>query len=538
MADEPINPEVKKTLGDMSGERIDARAAGDFPRHFWSTSKHGHYRFALAGVAIAVPIAAAIGAAVAAAVSWALAPIIIPAFIGAGALMAVESFGSTGSAAASRASGLAEKHARILDGEGKGLAPQTALDDNLMNNGQGHHYEFPRNRDNGKLFSWKSGLTGAAMGAAAGGLLGIGGAIAHIPAAAAIATAIPALAVAPFLPIVVAGAITFGLFGLTFGIERKVFKSIFNYTDAHIQGKLSPDKSPDLGKQQSQESDPALAQQRVQRQADIDRLERSYNERISWGALSGRFRGFLGTVPGVAIGAVVGVLALAAVSLTGGAALLPMIAHSVVVPLFAAAGGLLGMKVFSEAGMEAGAEATARSIDNEFERNRALRAQGITPPKPKETKGSWLNPKAALIMGVIGAAVGAALTLAMAPGILALLPVAVAAHIGTGALIGISAIIGGGVGASYGLGDKSLKAVAKPFTRIYDKVVFGQNPVADPGQQVTAQLPVPVQAPLYDKVTAEDARLLDDRLSAGTGKSFTQVTQQMRDATQTITVRA
>jgi hypothetical protein len=572
MADEAINPEVKKSLADLSGERVQQRSEQDFPRHFWSASKNGHYRFALSGVAIAAPISAAIGAAVCAVpvVGWAAAPVIIPAFIAAGSMMAVEGFGAAGAAAAARASGLAEKHARMLDAEAQGKPRLSALDDQLLNNGRGQYFETPTPHDEGKLFSWKSGLTGAGLGMASGAVigLGMGGAVmhagagvaaatAHVPVMGAIAAAVAhvpllgsavgalaagltslglAAAAAPAVAtLAVAGAITFGLFGLTFGVERKVLKSFFDHTDAAIQGKMQPARSPDLGRAQSLESDADLTQHRLRRQAEIERLERSYNDRISWGALSGRFRGFGGVVPGVAIGAAVGALALGGIAL---AASIPfaaaVTAHALILPLFAAAGGMLGMKVFSESGTEAGAEATARAIDNEFERNRSLRAQGITPPAPREAKDAWLNPKAGLIAGIAGAAAGVAIALAMAPALAAIIPV----HLGTAALLGVSAIIGGGVGASYGLGPKTLKTMAKPFTALYDKVIFDHNGYAQDAP-ARAEQPQAQQAPALDRITAEDIAKINERSAAAGSKSFTQtITQQMQAQPANLTIGA
>src|SRR5579872_6547344 len=115
MAEETVNPQVQTSLADMSETRITERATNDYPRHFWSSIKSGHYRYALAGVAVGAPIAAVIGLAVAAIVgfSWPL----IAAFAATGAIMGAEGFGGAGTAAAARASGLAEKHARILDAD-------------------------------------------------------------------------------------------------------------------------------------------------------------------------------------------------------------------------------------------------------------------------------------------------------------------------------------------------------------------------------------------------------------------------------------
>jgi hypothetical protein len=553
MTDEAINPEVRKTIADMSGERIQERSTLDFPRHFWSAYKKGHYRFALAGAGYLGLIGGAIGLAVCAVTGFSLP--LIAAFVGISALMGVEGFGATGSAAASRASGLAEKHARILDADAEGKGMLSATDDKLMYNGRGHHYEFPVGRDKGKFFSLKSGLTGSAMGAASGAVLGVAAltagsalkieavtavstAVAHAPLLAPLVSATttgltwlgmtaatPAILAAGGLAaaagLVVAGALTFGLLGLYFGLERRVTKSIFNQTDANINGNATFKNGPDLGRLQSRESDSDLAQHRLRRQAEIDRLENEYNDRITWGALNGRFRGF----PGVAVGVLAGAaLGAAAVMLTSATALVAPI----IMAAFIAGGGLIAMNVFCETGTEAGAEATARAIDNEFERNRAMRAQGITPPQPREPQSPWLIPKAAITGGLLGAALGAAIASVVGVGVLGLLTVPV-----TASAIGISALIGGLTGATYGLGNKTLKTTVSPLLRIYDKVnsEHGQTEIA-PVQQAA------LQAPMCEKITAEEVARLNEMTAAGNGKSFTQTLAQQKAVPQSLTVGA
>jgi hypothetical protein len=119
MAKEQINPQVATTLADMDGGRIAERSTQDYPRNLWNSYKLGHYRFALAGIGIGGTIAAGIGLAVASLIpglNVAVLPTVL-AFAAAGAFMGAEGFGEVGAAAASRAAGLAEKHARILDAD-------------------------------------------------------------------------------------------------------------------------------------------------------------------------------------------------------------------------------------------------------------------------------------------------------------------------------------------------------------------------------------------------------------------------------------
>lgn len=552
MAEESINLNVSQSTADMSGARVQESSARDYPRHFWAALKNGHYRYALTGVSIGAPMGALIGVALCALpfVGWTAAPFIISAFAASGALMGVEGFGATGAAAASRASSLAEKHARLLDAESQGKDKLSALNDNLMDSGRGHHYEFPTGRDQGKFFSWKSGLTAGAMGAASGAVIGLGGLAEGIPLATTMAghiaglgilthglasigvtaLALPtvAAAVATVASTILAPALVFGLLGLTFGIERNVLKSLFNQTESYIQGKLGFEKGPDLGKAQSLEAGDSLTQHRLRRQNDIDSLEKSYNDKIFWGALGGRFKGFTGVV----IGALVGTALGAGLALTGFGAI------TVLAPLFAAGGGLLAMKVFSESGTEAGAEATARAIDTEFERNRELRAKGITPPTPQEAKETWFNPGAGVVAGIVGAAVGAALAPAMGVPALGILGIHLAANAAPAIVTAfwlhaaeVSAIIGGVVGGSYGLGGKSLKALSAPLNTLYDKVSFKHEPAH---VEIAVQHAVSAPEPACDsKITAEDMAKLNERQATISSKSFAQAlsTQQLQVAT-------
>src|ERR1700743_1856998 len=155
MADVTVNPKVTTSIADLDGTRVKERADNDYTHNFWSTLKNGHYRFALAGIAVSIPISLAIGAVVSTLIGGALAPVVIPSFLAIGAMMGYNAFGEVGSAAASRAAGLAENNARILDAHARGKDMIAATDDKLMYGGNGHHYEFPPDRDRKKFFSWK-----------------------------------------------------------------------------------------------------------------------------------------------------------------------------------------------------------------------------------------------------------------------------------------------------------------------------------------------------------------------------------------------
>jgi hypothetical protein len=327
----------------------------------------------------------------------------------------------------------------------------------------------------------------------------------------------------------VGGALAFGLLGLTFGIERGLLKSIFNQTDSNIHGELTFQDGPDLGKVQSLEQGSDLEQHRLRRQQEITHLEKEYNERIAWGALGGRFRGFAGVVPGVLAGLALGALLLGGIAIAG-IALPAVLSASGVLSMFAAAGGVYAIHVFTESGQEAGAEATARAIDNEFERNRTLRAKGIAPTPAQEPESKWLSVKAGLVAGAIGAAVGIALAPWIGPAALAcaaihLAPgasaVAVAAFWHQATIV--SVVISGLMGSSYGLGMKTLKglnSMTKPVTHLYDTFSFHHSPL------VPEVAVAPALGTQHEKITLEESAALNSKLETGSGKSFTQTSQQ------------
>ncbi len=509
------NSEVQNHITMLDETRIQKNAQSKYYRNIWGSYK-GHIRGMLTGGGIGAVVGATLGLIALPIVG----PIGIIAMTCASALVGAEGFGTVGATAAARSTSLAEKHARMLDPENAG-DPIKTIDDKLMDDGAGNHYEFPTDRDKNKFFSFKSGLTGAAIGAASGALLAWGGVAFFVTALSGFG-----------IPVIAAGAIIMGMFGLTFGVERGVFKSIFNHTDKNISGKIYNGHDPDLGKEQNPDlSDPELLAKRMERQDTIRRFEKEYQDKIFWGAATGRFKGFAGgAVTGGIVGLAAGAIALGIVALCSAHFLVAAATVKLLISCFAASGAFLGMNTFSEAGTQAGAESTSRAIDEEFERNRVLLAKGIAPTPGKKEKEEWFNWKSAALMGLIGIAVGIALAPILGPGVVFLL-----GHVGTAtfgaaaaipgtfsaATIGISAIISGVVGVSYGLGGKFLHGIGRTANKLYNNV-YSNTVEENPGMTQTPSVSLPVR----DKITQADAELLNSKMPVQGEKNFGNMVNQ------------
>jgi hypothetical protein len=101
--------------------------------------------------------------------------------------------------------------------------------------------------------------------------------------------------------------------------------------------------------------------------------------------------------------------------------------------------------------------------------------------------------------------------------------------------MGSSAIVGGSVGASYGLGGKTLQAMAKPFTWVYDKVAI--NHETHGLEQAAPVRQSQPQTSMHDKITAEDLAKLNERTASAAGnQSFVKnlANQQMQGAPTSI----
>ncbi|HEU5047768.1 MAG TPA: hypothetical protein VFT64_07995 [Rickettsiales bacterium] len=350
-------------IGIAQPETWQTRTAGNNPeqyqRIFWGGYKH-HVRGMLTGVSLGTLVGGAIGLATMA-IFPPLGLLGVAAFAGAGALTGAEQLSSIGTASGSRAASLAESHASALDPANEG-DQEKILKDRLMNFDDYHYQGNPERKRS--WFQWKSGTTGALVGMAAGALIGIA-AEAEIPV---IATLIGGgvLGLSAAAAPIVAGALVFGLLGLTFGIDRGIFGTVFNKIDSFVNGR----KKGKEGHEQfiEQEKDPRLKERRMEREEMIHDLHMKYDEKIFMGGIKGYLQGGLGgSLIGAVTGAVVGgLLALTAVHLA-----LPIIGATII------AGAIFGAKTFAEAGYNAGTEAITRTIDDEFKLRELQKQKGI-----------------------------------------------------------------------------------------------------------------------------------------------------------------
>lgn len=521
-----VTPDQPYRADSLDYNRVEERASQGYFRTFWSSYK-GRVRGMLAGVAIGGIVGAAVGLLVVGALPEAVAALAFAGFTGAGAVLGAEMYGAAGSAAASRAAGLAEKHARMLDPVHKGNE-LSGLSDKLMMDGRGHHFQYPEARDKGKLFNWKSGILGGGVGAALGGLLAGTSFVASIPLLSGIcATAGTA-------------ALAFGALGLSFGIDRSNLKAIFNQVDANSVGRIHDgNRGPDLGREQFRviETDKQIAAHRLQRQESTFVLEDEYHPKIFNGAVKGLFRGLAGgAVAGTLIGGAIGVAAYGTALALGiglaSAGLLPVAAA------FAGTGAMYGMKVFADAGREAGAESTARAMDNEFERNQQLKERGVGPAPKTPQKEHFLNVKAALLMAAVGAVAGMMMPGVLGLGALKLAGVATAGMATTSGLaVTAAAAVGGLFGAMYGVGGDSLKQLSRMTDWLYEKTYVVQNDRSAQPYVVSSQPEVSqIKEVPAATITQEDLSRMQERMEQRPARNFGQsvMATQNQPATQVI----
>jgi hypothetical protein len=94
-----------------------------------------------------------------------------------------------------------------------------------------------------QIIFWKVALIGLAVGLAAGALLATGGLAAHALVGLGVAAEAGALSTTGVLS---ASMLTMGLFGASFGINRDLFRHVFDNTDLWFRGIVSKSKKPDV----------------------------------------------------------------------------------------------------------------------------------------------------------------------------------------------------------------------------------------------------------------------------------------------------
>lgn len=390
-------------------------------------------------------------------------------FASLGGILASEIMGRVGNAAGNVASQLAELELRERYPELPEITPDSPQP------GYGHHYEVPPERDRGKLFHPRVAAAGALLVGAFGGLVGLSG-VSHIIGELTLGLA---AGVSPLAPVAM-GA----LFGMSFGINRSVFKSIFNFTDGLFEGKLTGPTLDDLAKDreryrlQGESVHPPVINS-LQRQEEYYRLQNEYFKIAFSAGFSGNARGLVGGslsggVAGLALGGVAAVACLLAASLF--TVTLPFTIPALISLTTAAGIAWGGLKFHNEASFEASGHSNVHEVFHERLRQiekghdipfaeaekiveqRRQSDPNLTPPDAE--RKHWIKPRIMAVMATIGAVVGAGLSPILGSGIGHLLHLH---HISTAA----SASIFGLTGATFGLGSKITDALHNLGDRIY-----------------------------------------------------------------------
>lgn len=443
---------------------------------FWGHYK-GHVQSMLRGTVIGLCMGALIGLAVVGlmaalpllgiSVSAAAgAGSIIAAFAGSGAIFAGHVMGSIGGGAGNVAATHAMEELR-----------QRYPKSDLHELGFGHNYEYSATRDKGKWFHWDVGIPGALLGSLVGALMGIGGILEpvlhllHVKSLTAVTTPLISTILAP----VIVPAAMAGVLGLSYGVNRAKFKTLFNWTDNLPSGNfkdLAPrDKARIAAMERLLDSDIPDHQQATrggitpkQYQSEYQRLYKEYFEAAFAGGMAGFRRGMVGgNIVGILVGGALGVLLIPVLGMFG-------------VVIGAAFGATYAVDNFSHAGAESGGHADAIKMW-EHKRKRLIEQAHANPSlmehvnqeerlRQQEEAGKdkrLVNWKM-LALGLLG---GALLGLVLTP---------VAGHFiaaklgidGTLALAGCSATLCGLIGSTFGIGRPVIGGMAKLGDSIYN----------------------------------------------------------------------
>lgn len=522
--------------------------AAELPDHgtfyyksFWGAYK-GHVRGLLRGLLIGAIAGAAVGMGLAALSGIGLFVGIIGAgglgigaliatFTGVGAIFGAELMGKIGNSAGNAAAQFAESEMRLRYPSLPEVAPNSPAP------GIGHHFEIPPDGDE-KFFHRHVAIPGLLVGTAIGALLafgshgagiellsetgshlfaaaaGTGAATAtvatagHATATAAAHTAATATATA----VATHGAVTAtqiatigagGLMGASFGINRGKFKTLFNYTDNLLMGKMSgPSKDQiarDRARYKTQDPENPYVITGAQRYDEYQRLLTGYYKKSFDAGWSGDRRGFLGgivagTLSGLAAGAL-GCAALVALGVVSGGTIAPF--FPVILSLCAALGGKQGMNIFSDAGREPAAFSVTREIFDERVKSlktgqditfdeaedRARKRVTLHPDMdpPGTENRTWFNWK----IGVIGLLAGAVVGAVLAPIAAVTLTHLFGIHIAAWSMGAVASIMPISIatfslaGGTFGMGDKTMDRLHETADKIFMGTFFPGHSVHD-----------------------------------------------------------
>lgn len=421
---------------------------------------------------------------------------LVAAMTGVGSIVGAELMGKVGTSAGVAAAMYSEAELRMRYPALPEISPDSPAP------GIGHHFEVPPDKDYHKIYHRKVAIPGLILGTAIGGLLAAGGigfellGTGGTAMLAEVGISIPAMTVA-------AGS----LFGLSFGLNRGLLKSLFNWSDNLLQGRVTgPSKemvARDQARYKVHDPNNPYVISGAQRDDEYHRLLNGYFKKSFSAGWDGDRRGFLGgvlggTLGGAIVGIVAGIGTLALMGATGGAA------APLVIALFTALGARMGMGIFSEAMGQGAAFSSAKEIYNE--RIKAIRTTGhdisfdeaekrvcerathhpdMDPPEAN-TK-TWFNWRRAAIGLTFGAIIGAVLTPVTFMGIEHVLGAAM--HLGHGAAteitkagmlscLPLSTAVFSLTGFTFGMGTKTMERLGK----FADKIFMG---TFSPGHHVS-----------------------------------------------------
>lgn len=250
---------------------------GPYYHDAWWEAYKGGVKGLMGGLLIGATVGAGIGLVVAGALAafgvaglgLAAAPAIIGAFSAGGMLVGAHEFITVGIVAGSDAASqemaelrgkselrravgeikaeLAEirtlvKGGSEQDARAQKTLAQAEIPDETQDKRTRHYDDDHRLPRGGKLFFWNVGTIGALLGAAAGALLIAGGAPAVIMEFIG-ANAAEALGGASFGSQIAGAAIAGGAMGASFGINRDLFRAVFDVTDHWFRGSWMPPKT-------------------------------------------------------------------------------------------------------------------------------------------------------------------------------------------------------------------------------------------------------------------------------------------------------
>lgn len=476
---------------------------------FWGAYK-GHVRGMLRGLVVGAIAGLAVGLGLAGlfaigvlghGIAWGAAAMLISAFTGVGAVVGSELMGKVGNTAGNAAAIYAETEMRLRYPALPEVSPDSPPP------GFGHHFEVPPDKDYSRIFHKQVALPGLLFGTAVGALLAFGGAggelLGHfsVPLLESIGIGAQALVVG-------AGS----LFGLSFSINRGLLKSLFNWSDNLLMGRVDgPSKEAmarDQARYKTQDPDQPYAVTGAQRHDEYQRLLNGYFKKCFSASWAGDRRGFLGgifggTLSGSLAGLMAGLGVAALTTAGGGAALL-------VIGLFTALGGRLGMHIFSDSGREAAAFAAAKELYNERIKGlkqgeditfdvaeqraceRATHHPDMDPPEAEQK--TWFNWKRALIGLAAGALIGAVLTPLVFVTVGHLFPAALGLHAVVDAAgqvviettaaavlhaLPLSTAVFGLSGFTFGMGSKTMNKLGSVADNIFMGTFFPGHTVED-----------------------------------------------------------